>query len=143
MRVREGDSAMPETIIGLFDDFSEAQEALQELTESGIPRDEISVVASSPPDEEFRFTAVGPEGDEKRANSGVATGAAAGATVGAGLGLLAGITSLFLPGLGPIVAAGWIATTVGMTVVGAAAGGLLGALTGAGVPEEQAGYFVE
>ena len=59
------------------------------------------------------------------------------------MGLFAGLTSLFLPGLGPIVAAGWIATTIGMTVVGAAAGGVLGALTTAGIPEEQAGYFVE
>jgi hypothetical protein len=46
-----------------------------------------------------------------------------------------------IPGIGPIVAAGALATTLGGAAVGAVAGGLIGALVGAGIPEEDArGY---
>ena len=52
-----------------------------------------------------------------------------------------------IPGLGPVVAAGWLASTlvgaVGGAVVGGAAGGLVGALTKAGVPEEDAHVYAE
>ena len=43
----------------------------------------------------------------------------------AGLGLLA------IPGLGPVVAAGWLASTAVGALVGAAAGGVTGGLVGA------------
>ena len=54
---------------------------------------------------------------------------------------------LAIPGLGPIVAAGWLASTaagaVTGAVVGAAAGGLVGSLTEAGVPERDAHVYAE
>jgi len=51
------------------------------------------------------------------------------------------IGALAIPGIGPIVAAGALATTLGGAAVGAVAGGLIGALVGAGIPEEDArGY---
>jgi len=53
----------------------------------------------------------------------------------------AGLGSLAIPGVGPIVAAGWLIATLTGAGVGAAAGGLLGSLTGAGVDEADAkGY---
>ncbi len=65
----------------------------------------------------------------------------------AGLGLLAGIGSLAIPGVGPVVAAGWlIATLTGAgvgAVVGGGAGGLVGSLTHAGVPEDDAHVYAE
>ena len=52
-----------------------------------------------------------------------------------------------IPGVGPVVAAGWlVATAVGAAggaVVGGAAGGLVGSLTTAGVPERDANFYAE
>lgn len=64
------------------------------------------------------------------------------AVVGAGLGglagLLVGVTSLLVPGIGPIVAAGPLATALGGMLAGGAAGGIIGALSTSGVPQEYA-----
>jgi hypothetical protein len=54
---------------------------------------------------------------------------------------------LAIPGVGPVVAAGWLAATlvgaVGGAVVGGAAGGLVGALTHVGIPEQDAHVYAE
>ena len=65
----------------------------------------------------------------------------------AGSGALAGLGLLAIPGLGPVVAAGWLASAavgalVGGAVVGAV-GGLVGALTNAGVSKEEAAVYAE
>ena len=48
-----------------------------------------------------------------------------------------------IPGVGPIVAAGWLIATLTGAGVGAAAGSLLGSLTGAGVSEADAHVHAE
>ena len=53
------------------------------------------------------------------------------------LGLLA------IPGLGPVVAAGWLASTAAGAAAGAATGGIVGALTQAGVSDEDASRYAE
>lgn len=67
--------------------------------------------------------------------------------IGAGAGLLAGLGVLAIPGLGPVVAAGWLASTAVGAVAGAAAGsatgGLLGALKREGVDEADANVYAE
>jgi hypothetical protein len=63
--------------------------------------------------------------------------------VGGGAGLLAGLGLLAIPGLGPVVAAGWLASTALGAVVGGTAGGLIGALTAAGVSKEDAQVYAE
>ena len=50
---------------------------------------------------------------------------------------------LAIPGLGPVVAAGWLASTALGAGIGAATGGLVGALTGAGVDEADAHVYAE
>ena len=49
--------------------------------------------------------------------------------------------SLLIPGLGPVLAGGVLASTLAGVGIGAATGGLLGALMGLGVPEEDAKHF--
>jgi hypothetical protein len=60
---------------------------------------------------------------------------------------MAGVGALAVPGLGPIVAAGWlVAALTGAGVgaaVGAGAGGLIGALVHEGVSEEDANVYAE
>ena len=81
--------------------------------------------------------------DDSNAGAGAKRGAVAGTAVGGGLGLLAGIGALAIPGVGPVVAAGWLVATLAGAGVGAGAGGLLGALTGAGVGEEESHVYAE
>jgi len=48
-----------------------------------------------------------------------------------------------IPGVGPIVAAGWLVATLTGAAAGAAAGGVLGALTQAGVSDDDAQVYAE
>lgn len=75
--------------------------------------------------------------------TGGAAGALLGSAVGGGVGLLAGIGALAIPGVGPVVAAGWLVATLAGAGVGAASGGLLGSLTGAGVGHDEAHVYAE
>lgn len=128
---------MTTTVSGLFDTPAEATAAVRDLQALGIARDDISVVASN----------IGKDGD----TSDVAVDASAGAGLGAAFGglggLLAGLGIVAIPGVGPVVAAGWlIATAAGAAagaVVGGAAGGIVGALTESGVPERDAHVYAE
>ena len=72
-----------------------------------------------------------------------ASKAGTGAAIGGGLGLLAGLAALAIPGFGPVIAIGPIATALAGAGIGAAAGGLIGGLTEAGVPEHHAEYYAE
>jgi hypothetical protein len=52
--------------------------------------------------------------------------------------LLAGIGTLAIPGVGPLIAAGPIVATLAGVGVGGTVGGLIGALVGMGIPEYEA-----
>src|SRR5690606_3413186 len=62
---------------------------------------------------------------------GAAGGAAGGAAVGAGAGLLASAGMLAIPGIGPFLAAGTLASTLGAAAAGAAGGAAIGGAAGA------------
>ena len=74
-------------------------------------------------------------------------GAGIGAAVGGVGGLLTGLGLMAIPGVGPVVAAGWLAATAAGAVTGAAvggaAGGIIGGLTDAGVSEDDAHVYAE
>ncbi len=75
------------------------------------------------------------------------SGASTGAVLGGLGGLLAGLGLLAIPGLGPVVAAGWLVTTVAGAGIGAAGGaatgGIVGALKNAGHSDEDANVYAE
>jgi uncharacterized protein (TIGR02271 family) len=58
-------------------------------------------------------------------------------------GLLAGLGLLAIPGIGPVVAAGWLASTAAVAAAGGATGGLIGALTQSGIGEPEARHYAE
>jgi hypothetical protein len=66
-----------------------------------------------------------------------------GAVVGGAAGLLAGIGLMAIPGVGPVVAAGWLVATLTGAAAGGATGGIIGALTQAGVSKEDADVYAE
>jgi hypothetical protein len=146
---------MTATISRLFDKYGTAQQAVRDLEAAGVPHSEISIVASNADgwygaDHGITSGRVGsPDRVDRNGNGvddraeGSGTGAGLGAVVGGGAGLLAGLGLLAIPGLGPVVAAGWLASTALGAVVGGTAGGLIGALTGAGVSKEDAHVYAE
>lgn len=131
------------TVSALFDTYEQATRAVSDLETAGFPSDSISIVSNK--GDEYSSETVSAE--ESNAGSGAGTGAGLGAVVGGAGGLLAGLGLLAIPGVGPVVAAGWLAATlagaVGGAVVGGAAGGIVGALTSSGVSEEDAHAYAE
>ena len=73
-----------------------------------------------------------------KAPEGAVTGASTLGVVGGALGWLMGIGVLAIPGAGPFIAAGPIMAALGGVAVGAAIGGIGGALIGMGIPEYEA-----
>ena len=127
----------------LFDTYEHAAEAVADLEASGIPHNAISLIASNA-DNRHGGAAVVEETEPADAVADSAgTGASVGTVLGGGAGLLAGLGMLAIPGIGPVVAAGWLVATALGAGVGAASGGLLGSLVGAGVAETDAHTYAE
>lgn len=135
---------MTVTISRLYDSYGDAQKAVQRLEAAGVPHSEISIVANNSDNWYGGDNKVDRDGDgvDDRAE-GAGTGAGIGAGLGGTAGLLAGLGLLAIPGLGPVVAAGWLAATAVGAAAGAATGGIVGALTQAGVSKEDADRYAE
>ncbi len=133
---------MTRTLTGLYDSYDDAELVVRDLEAAAIPHERISVVSNNEGD---RYASRGKEGNE--AAPGAEIGAVGGAVVGGGAGLLAGLGMLAIPGVGPVVAAGWLVATVAGAVaggaVGGAGGGLIGAMVGNGVPKTDANVYAE
>ena len=124
----------------LFDTYEHASQAVAELETKGIPHSDISLVANNADD---RYSSAIPATTDSAPGAATGTGATVGTVLGGGAGLLAGLGMLAIPGVGPVVAAGWLIATAVGAGVGAAGGGLLGALAGAGVSESDSHVYAE
>lgn len=119
---------MTRTITRSYDSREDAETAVSRLEIAGVPSEDISIVGHHP----------------DRLEDDATTGAGVGGVVGGGAGLLAGLAALPVPGVGPVLAAGWLlGSTAVAATAGAAAGSLIGALTGAGLSESEAHYYAE
>jgi uncharacterized protein (TIGR02271 family) len=125
-----------ETVVGLFADQPAAERGIQALKAAGFTESQIGVAVRDRAQQK-EIT----EGTGTQASEGAAAGAVGGGMVGGVIGLLAGVGALVIPGVGPIIAAGALASTLTGAGIGAAAGGLIGALAGMGVPDEDAKHF--
>ncbi len=135
---------MTVTISRLYDNYSDAQRAVRSLEAAGVPHSDLSIVANNSDNWYSTDKKVDRDRDgvDDRAE-GAATGAGVGAGLGGAAGLLAGLGLLAIPGLGPVVAAGWLASTALGAVAGGATGGVVGALTQAGVSDEEAPLYAQ
>jgi hypothetical protein len=128
---------MSKTITRLFDNYSDGAAAVRDLEAMGISHDDVSIVANNARGE---HEGLKDHGDVQR-------GASTGALIGGAGGLLAGLGLLAIPGLGPIVAAGWLAATAAGAGIGAAGGaatgGIVEALKNAGHSDEEANVYSE
>ena len=124
------------TLVAIFDDRLEAERAVRDLEVAGFDADQVGYA--------IRGTDVGAGGmitDTSGTKDG--RGAIAGAVTGglAGGALAATVTALLVPGVGPVVAAGALAMFLGYAGAGAAVGGILGAMVGLGVSDEEAQHY--
>ena len=133
-------------VAGLFTDREAAVAAIDDLKAAGFAPDDVGIAMRDK----------GQQGDlaeetGAKAAGGAAAGAVGGGLVGGALGLLVGLGALAIPGIGPVIAGGALATAFGLgggtavagAGIGAAAGGLVGALVGMGIPEAEAKHFEE
>ena len=120
-------------VSGIYKTVAQAERAVDALTTVGFANNDISVLltdAQSSHDFAHQKNTKAPEG--------TAAGATTGGIIGGTLGLLAGIGTLAIPGIGPLIAAGPIIAALAGVGAGGAAGGVIGALVGLGIPEYEA-----
>lgn len=132
---------MTVTISRLYDSYEAARMAVGRLEAAGVPHSDVSIVANNS-DNWYDDKDRDRDGVDDRAEA-AGTGAGIGAGLGGAAGLLAGLGLLAIPGIGPVVAAGWLAATAVGAAAGAATGGIVGALTEAGVSKDDAPLYAE
>jgi uncharacterized membrane protein len=119
---------MARTITRSYDDIADAETAVSRLEAAGVQSEDISIVGYRPEQVE----------DDAR------HGGEVGGVVGGGAGLLGSLAALPIPGVGPAFAAGWILGSMAVgAAAGVAAGSLIGAMTSAGLNDDEAHYFAE
>jgi len=138
---------MTTTISRLYSSYERASQAVRDLEAAGVPHGDISIVSNNA-DNWYSGNGTTKRVDRDRDGTddraeGAGAGAGIGAAVGGTAGLLAGLGLLAIPGVGPVVAAGWLAATAAGAAAGAATGGIVGALTQAGVSDEDAHTYAE
>jgi hypothetical protein len=111
----------------------QANQIVDRLTISGFSSNDISVLFPDK-DTTHEFS----HEKHTKAPEGTVTGAATGGVLGGTLGLLAGVGSLAIPGVGPLIAAGPLLAALSGAAAGATVGGIAGGLIGLGIPEMEA-----
>ncbi|NJP10691.1 MAG: DUF1269 domain-containing protein [Leptolyngbyaceae cyanobacterium RU_5_1] len=140
--------------VGIFSSYQDAEAALRELRTSNLPVDRVSIVGRDVNRQgDVGGTNMGDRlsadmnrtAEDTQADEGAKTGAIAGGTLGGLTGLLVGLGALAIPGIGPVMVGGALATALATTIsggaIGAAAGSLVGALAGLGIPEDRARVY--
>lgn len=130
------------TISAVFKEQKQIDQVIRRLLDRGVPRDHISVMGKDF-QSETRISGFITKKDVIL--GGLRTGAIFGSLFGSFLSLLTGVGVLFIPFVGPIVAAG----PIGALLLGAASGaiagsagaGIVSALTAWGMPEDQATVY--
>lgn len=133
-RAHTSDHVHP-VVIGIFTERAQAECAEKELRRAGFKENQLGVAMRDEGNRDARA-----EGGEQgnKAGEGATKGLVTGGVVG---GLLAAAAAMLLPGVGPVLAGGILATMVAGAATGAVAGGVLGSLVGLGIPEEEARYY--
>ena len=120
-------------VFGIYLDLDHVEEGVDALLDDGFRSEDISVLV--PENKGTKdFAAV----KHTKAPEGTTTGVVTGGVVGGTLGLLAGLGTLTIPGVGPLLAAGPIMAALAGIGTGGVVGGVIGALVGLGIPEYEA-----
>lgn len=123
-----------ELVVGVFDERSQAEQAVIDLYQAGFGQDRIDMATR-----DQGVTKATPNLDLKNdAGESALTGAGAGAVAGA----LAGVLAIaFIPGLGAVIGGGLLVGLVGGAALGAAGGTFLGPFLALEMSEEEAHHY--
>lgn len=116
---------MEKRVIGYFEDNGKAEEALRECQRKGF--NEISILGNERQN----------QNESDQGGFGLSKGTLTGGTIGGLAGLALGAGALTIPGIGPILAIGPLAATLG----GVVTGGVAGALVDYGISQERSDFF--
>jgi hypothetical protein len=135
-------------VVGLFDSFDAAKAAMTDIVGTGVTSDRISLLANTlignhPALADNPSFAGDDVNEDLSEQSHTAVGAEVGLGLGGVLGLLAGVGTLAIPGIGPLIAAGLWATVGAGAVAGGVVGGLVGALSEHGITDKDAHLYAE
>ncbi len=129
-----------ETVTGIFQTRSQAEDAVQQLRSLGIANDRIALLTPAMDDAQVEKAV--PTADSEQPGMGQAMGGAVGGAIGVagGASLGAAAASLLIPGVGPVIAGGILGAAIlgaGGTAAGVAAGGALEKELEAGLPHDE------
>ncbi|MBD2207970.1 ChaB family protein [Calothrix sp. FACHB-1219] len=138
----QGTYTAERTISSVFKEQKQVDDVIRRLLDRGVPRDHISVLGRNF-QSETRIAGFITKKDVIL--GGLRTGAIFGSLFGSFLSLLTGVGVLFIPFVGPIVAAGPISAVLLGAASGAiaasAGAGLVSVLTTLGMPEDKATVY--
>lgn len=131
--------------VGAYSTRQKTENALFELKNAGFDMKNVSVIAKGAQHEGSIAGARVKDREGREPGEGAGAGATTGTILGGVGGLLVGLGTLAVPGVGPILALGTVATTIASTAagagIGAVGGGLIGALAGLGIPKDRAKVY--
>ncbi|BAY11667.1 ChaB family protein [Calothrix sp. NIES-2098] len=130
------------TVSAVFKEQKQVDDVIRRLLDRGVSRDRISVLGRNF-QSETRIAGFITKRDV--IFGGLRTGAIFGSLFGSFLSLLTGVGVLFIPFVGPIVAAGPISALLlgaaSGAIAGSAGAGLVSVLTALGMPEDKAAVY--
>ena len=132
--------------VGVFSNRQDAETAIDEVNKAGFPMDRVSVIATeAKPDDQLAGANMSDRIGEK-ASVSAATNANANTNVGLFGGIFTSLSTLAVPGVGAVMAAGGLRLTLAGTIAGvgigtAATNRLIEALTDLGIHEDDAKVY--
>jgi hypothetical protein len=123
------------TVIAAFQNRRHAREALDALEQVGFRDDQLGFALRG---EDVKRGGMLTDATGAKDAEGAVKGFLAGGLTG---GVLAAAAALMIPGIGPVVAGGFLATVLGGAAAGAATGGIFGAMAGLELSEDEAQFY--
>ena len=123
-------------VVAVFDTIVQANGAVQALEDAAFVPDEIGYAVRNETGDVSTSPNMAVDGAV--ASSATATGVIEGGMIG---GVLGAAVAALIPGVGPVLAGGILASFFGGALAGGAVGGLLGALNAIGIPSEHVAYY--
>lgn len=134
------------SVVGVFGKFFDAAQAAAQLRTIAIADENINLLSPAPAGQEQAELGRVPLSEAEQPGMGAGLGGVVGAAIGLAGGMSGGtaVASLFIPGIGPIIAIGLAAAGIlgaGGAVVGSKAGNALETASTHGVPEDEIFFY--
>ncbi len=122
---------------GLYSEWDKAHKAIMELQQAGFTEQHIGLILRQNGTHQTTFEST----TNSKAPEKAAQAALGGSVLGGLIGFLTATGVVMVPGIGPVIAGGILASTMMEAGMGDAASGLMGSLVGMNIPETTAKHF--